>query len=47
LFACATVKDPGFQGGGDDIRSRGIDLKSLAIVDSMENGKIRFREEKN
>jgi xanthine phosphoribosyltransferase len=47
LAGVGIVIEKGFQGGGDDIRSRGIDLKSLAIVDSMENGKIRFREEKN
>lgn len=38
--------EKGFQRGGDMIRSRGIQLESLAIVESMdpETGKITFRE---
>ena len=33
-----------FQGGGDEMRKEGVKLYSLAIVNSMENGKIIFRE---
>ena len=37
--------EKGFQPGGDDLRSRGYDLESLAIVQSMnpETGEIEFR----
>ncbi|MBF7097349.1 xanthine phosphoribosyltransferase [Alkalibacter mobilis] len=45
LQGVGIVVEKGFQGGGDELRNRGIDLKSLAIVDSMKNGKIVFREE--
>lgn len=37
--------EKGFQKGGDDLRKRGYDLQSLAIVESMdpETGEIVFR----
>ena len=37
----------GFQQGGERIRSKGIQLESLAIVESMnsETGEIKFREQ--
>lgn len=37
--------EKGFQGGGDELRSEGIDVKSLAIIDQMdpETGTIVFR----
>ncbi len=37
--------EKGFQKGGDDLRARGYDLRSLAIVESMdpETGEIVFR----
>lgn len=51
-FAGATVEgigiaiEKGFQRGGDIIREKGIQLESLAIVDSMdENGNITFRQQ--
>lgn len=37
--------EKGFQQGGKLIRDRGIRLESLAIVDSMEGGKLVFREQ--
>lgn len=37
--------EKGFQGGGDRLREAGIDLCSLAIIDSTENGTIKFRED--
>ena len=39
--------EKGFQQGGDLIRSKGIQLESLAIVESMnsETGEIKFREQ--
>ena len=36
--------EKGFQGGGDKFRKAGIDIHSLAIVDSTEDRKIHFRE---
>lgn len=38
------VIEKGFQGGGDYLRNCGYNLKSLAVIDSMENQIIRFRE---
>ena len=35
--------EKGFQEGGKIIRDMGFDLLSLAIIDSIENGKISFR----
>lgn len=42
-IGCAVEK--GFQGGGDRLRAAGINLKSLAIIESAEPGHIVFREE--
>lgn len=39
---CAIEK--GFQGGGDELRASGLKIHSLAIVESMDDGKITFRE---
>ena len=35
----------GFQDGGDSLRREGYPIKSLAIIDSAEDGVIRSREE--
>ena len=40
---CAVEK--GFQGGGDKLRAAGVNLHSLAIIESAEPGHIVFREE--
>lgn len=40
---CAVAIEKGFQGGGDKLREKGYDVFSLAIIESMENGKIVFR----
>ena len=40
---CAIEK--GFQHGGDELRADGIRVESLAIIDSMEDGKIIFRKQ--
>ena len=40
---CAVEK--GFQGGGDRLRAAGVNLKSLAIIESAEPGNIVFRVE--
>ena len=42
-IGCAVEK--GFQGGGDKLRAAGVNLHSLAIIESAEPGKIVFREE--
>lgn len=39
---CAVEK--GFQGGGDRLRAAGVNLYSLAVIDSAEPGNIVFRE---
>lgn len=36
--------EKGFQDGGKLLREKGIDVKSLAIVSSMQNGKLSFAE---
>lgn len=41
-IGCAVEK--GFQGGGDRLRAAGVNLKSLAIIESAEPGNIIFRE---
>lgn len=43
LVGVGIAIEKGFQQGGKELRSKGIRLESLAIVDSMENGKIVFR----
>lgn len=42
-IGCAVEK--GFQGGGDRLRQAGVNLQSLAIIESAEPGNIVFREE--
>lgn len=42
-IGCAVEK--GFQGGGDRLRAAGMNLKSLAIIESAEPGNIVFRED--
>lgn len=47
LVGAGIVIEKGFQGGGKDLRSQGIHLESLAIVDAMDDatGKITFRKQ--
>lgn len=45
LAGVGIVIEKGFQAGGAEIREQGVRVESLAIVDSLENGKIRFRDE--
>ncbi len=45
LAGVAIAIEKGFQGGGDEIRARGINVYSLAIIDSMENGQVVFRKQ--
>ena len=44
LVGVSVAIEKGFQGGGDKIRERGIDLYSLAVIDKMnEQEGITFR----
>lgn len=43
LVGCAVGIEKGYQGGGDEFRNKGIRVESLALVDSMKDGKITFR----
>lgn len=43
LAGVGIVIEKGFQPGGKELRSKGVRLESLAIVDSMEDGRIVFR----
>lgn len=45
LCGCGVAVEKGFQPGGDELRSKGIKLRSLAIVESMDaaTGDISFR----
>ena len=47
LVGAGIVIEKGFQRGGDAIRSKGVRLESLAIVESMDEktGEIIFRED--
>lgn len=47
LVGAGIVIEKGFQGGGKDLRSQGIHLESLAIVDAMDDatGEITFRKQ--
>ena len=46
LCGCGIVIEKGFQPGGEELRKRGINIQSLAIVDSMDpaTGEICFRD---
>lgn len=45
LVGCGIAIEKGFQGGGDQLRARGVRVESLAIVESMDcaNGTVQFR----
>lgn len=45
LIGVAIAIEKGFQGGGDRLRARGIDVYSLAIIEHAEPGNITFRGE--
>lgn len=44
LVGIGIAIEKGFQGGGDRLRARGIDVYSLAIIEKAEPGCIEFRE---
>ena len=45
LEGVGIVIEKGFQDGGKELRARGIDVKSLAIIESMTDTDITFREQ--
>lgn len=42
--ACTAI-EKGFQGGGDALRNEGVRVESLAIIDKMTDGTIKFRKQ--
>lgn len=45
LAGAAIEIEKGFQGGGDALRAKGIRVESLAIIDSMSDTSLTFREQ--
>ena len=45
LAGIGVAVEKGFQDGGDSLRRAGYPIKSLAIIDSVDDGVIRFRED--
>ena len=45
LAGAAIEIEKGFQGGGDKLRAQGIRVESLAIIDSMNDTSLTFREQ--
>ena len=43
LAGCAIAIEKGFQGGGDALRTKGIRVESLAIIDRMTDDSLEFR----
>jgi xanthine phosphoribosyltransferase len=43
LVGAGIAVEKGFQPGGRMLREEGVRVESLALIDSMEDGKIRFR----
>ena len=44
LCGCAIAIEKGFQGGGDELRAKGIRVDSLAIIESMTENSLTFRK---
>ena len=44
LAGCAIAIEKGFQGGGDELRAKGIRVESLAIIDKMTDDSLEFRQ---
>ena len=42
--ACCAI-EKGFQRGGDNLREKGVRVESLAIVESMSDDSVTFREQ--
>ena len=45
LAGIGVAVEKGCQDGGDSLRREGYPIKSLALIDSVEDGVIRFRED--
>ena len=45
LAGAAIEIEKGFQGGGDALRAKGFRVESLAIIDSMSDTSLTFREQ--
>lgn len=45
LAGICTQIEKGFQGGGDELRKQGIRVDALALVESMSDGSITFRQD--
>lgn len=43
LAGCAIAIEKGFQGGGDELRAKGVRVESLAIIDKMTDDSLQFR----
>ena len=43
VVGCAIAIEKGFQGGGDKLRSEGVRVESLAIIDEMTDTSVKFR----
>ncbi len=43
LCGCAIAIEKGFQGGGDELRAKGVRIDSLAIIDTMTETSLTFR----
>ena len=44
IAGCAVAIEKGYQGGGDNLRAKGYKVHSLAIIDEMSAGGIKFRK---
>ena len=44
LVGCAIAVEKSFQGGGDALRAEGIRIESLAMVESMSDTSLTFRQ---
>ncbi len=44
LVGCAIAIEKGFQGGGDELRAKGIRVDSLAIIEAMTDSSLTFRK---
>ena len=45
LMGIGIAVEKGFQHGGDDLREKGYNIHSLAIIDKAEPGCFEFRED--
>ncbi len=43
VVGCAIAIEKGYQGGGDELRAKGVRVESLAIIDEMTDDSIKFR----